>query len=168
MQRIIVIMLAVIATATVAMGDSLPGDRVIVPGVRIGAAELAPADQGALMRALGEPDRTDRNGDHDYYRYDAAQLTIDFDLVGDAPFEISTASPTYRTKEGMGVGSNAAEIRAHFGAPICEGGSETGDEIIAYDSIWFLLRRRTAVGIYIRAHINPGELHTGSIFCKQM
>jgi hypothetical protein len=165
LRRIIFIMLAFVATSVAAMSDPLPGDHVIVPGVRIGAAELAPADQGALTRTLGDPDRTERNGDHDYYHYGADELVIDFDLVNDAPFEISTASPLYRTKEGLGVGSNAALIRERLGQPLCQGGGGAGASVIGYDSIWFLLSNGAVTRVSIRAHLNPGALSPGSIAC---
>jgi len=131
-----------------AMADPLPGDHLIVPGVRIGAAELAPADQGALTRTLGEPDRTDRNGDHEIYRYGAeGELAIDFDLAADAPFEISTASPLYRTKDGLGVGSNEGAIRAKLGPPLSEAG-----ETLSYDAIRFSLSHGIVARVSIRAH----------------
>jgi phosphohistidine swiveling domain-containing protein len=167
MRRIFFIMLSVIAASRAAMGDALPGDLTIVPGVRIGAAELAPADQGALQRDLGQPDQTNRNGDHEYYRYGADELVIDFDLANDAPFEISTTSSLYHTREGgLGVGSNAAVIAATLGKPVCRGANDAGDEVIAYDLIWFLLRQGLVTRVSIRAHVDPGALGAGSIPCR--
>ena len=153
-------------SAAPASGDPLPGDHLIVAGVRIGAADLAPADQGALTRTLGEPARTDRNGDHEVYHYGAEgsdQLTVDFDLVNDAPFEISTFSPAYRTRDGLGVGSSVDTIRARLGKPMCEGGSDTGAAVMAYDAIWFSLSRGAVTRVAIRARMAPGEL--GALRC---
>ena len=148
MRRIAVIVLSVIAASATAMADPLPGDHLIVPGVRIGAAELAPADQGALTRNLGAPDRTDRNGNHEVYRYGAdGELAIDFDLAADAPFEISTASPLYRTKDGLGVGSSEDAIRAKLGPPLSVSG-----ETLSYDSIRFSFTHGIATRVSIRAH----------------
>ncbi|MEO7054376.1 MAG: hypothetical protein ABI191_05335, partial [Rhizomicrobium sp.] len=48
----------------IASASALPGDHWIVPGERIGAAVLEQADQGALVRDLGEPDQTVQRGDH--------------------------------------------------------------------------------------------------------
>jgi hypothetical protein len=169
MHRIIFIMLAIIAASAMATADPLPGDHLIVSGVRIGAAELAPADQGALLRTLGEPARTDRNGDHEYYRYGEEgvdQLTIDFDLANDAPFEISTTSSLYRTREGLGVGSGAAAISSQLGKPVCRGANDAGDEVIAYDAVWFRLTGGFVTRVSIRAHLLPGVLGPGSIPCR--
>ena len=64
------------------------------------------------------------------------ELVVNFDLAKDAPFEISTASPAYRTAEGLGVGSAATAIRAALGPPLCESGD--GDGPMVYGAIWFL------------------------------
>ena len=159
---------AVLAVSLVAaVAQTLPGDHVIVPGVRIGAAELAPADQGGLVRDLGEPAQTVRNGDKEYYFYgpvatDGAQpseLVIRFDLVKDAPFEISTASPAYRTADGLGVGSSALAIRAELGPPLCQGDDGKGGGVIAYGAIWFLTARGAVTKVSIRPHVNPEDFH---------
>ena len=47
----------------------LTSDHMIVPGSRIGGAESAPSHQRALVRQLGEPDRTEQRGGHEYYMY---------------------------------------------------------------------------------------------------
>jgi hypothetical protein len=142
---------------------------MIVPGVRIGEAELAPSDQGALTRVLGAPNRTDRVGEMDYYRYgpddNPDELVVAFDLAQDQPFEISTTSPLYRTHEGLGVGSSEAALRAGLGQPLCQGG-RASEEVLAYDSIWFLLLRGIVTKVSIRAHLTPGEL--GAITCKSL
>ena len=154
--------------ATSATAQSLPGDRLIVPGSRIGAADLAPADQGALTRVLGEPRATERKDDMDYYRYGAGdgpdELVVAFDLKQDQPFEISTFSPSYRTREGLGVGSSEERVRAGLGRPICQGRDNADDEVIAYDSIWFLLTRGAVTRVSIRAHLAPGAF--AAIACK--
>src|SRR5690348_38617 len=54
-----------------AEAQALPSDHVIVPGERIGNAELDPADQGSLQRNLGEPNATEQHGDMATYRYGA-------------------------------------------------------------------------------------------------
>ena len=62
---------ALILLAATANAQPLPSDHLIVPGTRIGNAELEPADQGALQRNLGEPNQTDQRGDMASYRYGA-------------------------------------------------------------------------------------------------
>ena len=102
---------AVMLLGVSAAAQPLPSDHIIVPGSRIGGAELAPADQGALARQLGEPNRTERRGDHEYYMYgspNSDELVVDFDLAKDEPFEISTASTDYHTRDGLGVGEFGA------------------------------------------------------------
>lgn len=150
--------------------QSLPGDHLIVPGVRIGPAELQPADQGALVRELGEPNQTERRGDHDIYRYgDGAspdELVVDFDLAKDAPFEISTASPLYRTQGGLGVGSSDAAIRAALGQPLCEAGDNKGDGRVVYGSIWFLIAHGQAAKVSIRERLSRDDFQRGPLACK--
>jgi len=152
----------------------LPNDHVIVPGVRIGAAELEPADQGALFRQLGEPNQTERRGDHEIYRYGAPQpdgalpgeLVVDFDLVKDAPFEISTASPLYRTQGGLGVGSASTAIRTGLGQPLCEGGDGRGDGVIVYGAIWFVTSPAQVTKLSIREHLSRDDFRAGPLACK--
>src|ERR1700742_602368 len=135
----------------------LPSDHVIVPGERIGNAELDPADQGSLQRSLGEPNETSQSGDMATYRYGVPkpdggspdELVVTLDLNKDAPFEIATASPAYHTRKGLGVGSTDAAIRAGLGPPLCEAGNAGGNGIIVYGAIWF----RTAHGTVTRAAI---------------
>jgi hypothetical protein len=151
-----------------ASAQSLPGDHLIVPGVRIGAALLEQADQGALVRALGEPDQTSQRGDHEYYRYGAPpsdSLTVEFDLAKDAPFEISTASLAYRTRDGVGVGSSVAEVHTALGAPVCEGGTATGAGLIVYGAIWFRVTDGSVTGVAIRKAISPADLRALPIHC---
>ena len=150
-----------------ATAQLLPGDHRIVPGVRIGAAELEPADQGALVRALGEPNRTEQHGDRAYYMYGAPEpdeLVVNFDLAKDAPFEISTASPAYRTAEGLGGGSAATAIRAGMGPPLCEGGN--GDGPMVYGAIWFLTAHGNVTKVSIRKKLNPDDFRTGPVQCR--
>ena len=161
--------LALIATLALMplAASALPGDHLIVPGERIGAAELAPADQGALVRALGEPDQTIQRGDHEFYRYGAPPadaLTVEFDLSRDAPFEISTISPLYRTREGLGVGSAASAVRAALGPPLCEGGNENGG-LLVYGAIWFSILKDSVTRVAIRRQSSPADFQTGPVHC---
>ncbi|MES2293911.1 MAG: hypothetical protein V4527_11485 [Pseudomonadota bacterium] len=163
-----ILVAAVIGLApTGAMAQLLPGDHRIVPGVRIGAAELEPADQGALVRALGEPNRTEQRGDRAYYMYGAPEpdeLVVNFDLAKDEPFEISTASPVYRTAEGLGVGSAATAIRAALGPPLCESGNDDGPMV--YGAIWFLTSHGNVTKVFIRKKLSPDDFRTGPMRCR--
>jgi hypothetical protein len=150
------------------MAQPLPNDHIVVPGSRIGGAELAPADQGALVRQLGEPDRTEQRGDHEYYMYGAPNpdaLVVDFDLAKDAPFEISTTSGAYHTREGLGVGSSEQAVQARLGPPLCAGGEAQGDRLMVYASIWFLMSRGTVTKVSIREHMTPDDFKSGSVHC---
>lgn len=156
-----------------ATAQPLPSDHLIVPGMRIGNAELAPADQGALQRNLGEPNQTDQRGDMATYRYGAPkadgtppdELVVVLDLNEDAPFEIATASPDYHTRQGVGIGSADAAVRAALGPPLCTGDDGKGNGIIVYDTIWF----RTAQGIVTRAairnHLSADDFRTNTAHC---
>ena len=156
-----------------ATAQPLPSDHVIVPGSRIGNAELEPADQGSLQRSLGEPNQTDQRGDMATYRYGAPkpdggapdELVVMLDLNKDAPFEIATASPAYHTGDGVRVGSTEVAVRAALGKPLCEAKDGQGNGIIVYDTIWF----RTAQGIVtraaIRTHLSADDFKTGAIHC---
>jgi hypothetical protein len=157
-----------------ASAQPLPSDHVIVPGVRIGNAELEPADQGALVRELGEPNQTEQHGDKAIYRYGAPQpdgtvpdeLVVTFDLAADAPFEIATASAAYRTPDGLGVDSAATAIREKLGPPVCESGdAKSGGGLIVYPSIWFLTVHGIVTRVSIRGHLRRGDFSTGSIQC---
>jgi hypothetical protein len=150
----------------------LPSDHVIVPGERIGNAELDPADQGSLQRNLGEPNETNQRGDMATYRYGAPkpdggspdELVVTLDLNKDAPFEISTASPAYHTRERLGVGSADVAIRATLGQPICEG--RNGDDgIIVYPSIWFRTSHGAATRVFIRKKLSADDFRTGAVHC---
>lgn len=163
-------LIAILVAASPVAAEPLPGDHMIVPGARIGPAELQPADQGALVRELGEPNQTERRGDHDIYRYgDGAspdELVVDFDLAKDAPFEISTASPLYRTPGGLGVGSSDAAIRAALGQPLCEASDNRGDGRVVYGSIWFLTAQDKVTKVSIREGLNRQDFQTGPLACK--
>jgi hypothetical protein len=180
-----------------AFAQTLPGDHLIVPGVRIGGGLLEQADQGALVRDLGEPDETIQRGDYAYYVYKAPQpdtpppasssfggssggapakappppapppdeLMIQFDLNKDAPFEISTASPFYRTRDGLGVGSTAAEVRAALGAPLCAGGTPGGAGLLVYGAVWFLTAQGSVARVSIRKALSPADFQTGPVHC---
>jgi hypothetical protein len=151
-----------------AAAQPLPGDHMIVPGSRIGEAELAPADQGALVRELGEPNRTEQRGDHEYYMYgsaDPGELVVDFDLAKDQPFEVSTASPAYHTKEGLGVGSSASDVQARLGRPLCAAANAQGDGLMVYGSIWFLMSRDAVTKVSIREHMSPDDFKSGTVHC---
>jgi hypothetical protein len=144
------------------------GDHLIVPGVRIGAAELEQADQGAMERALGEPDQTLQRDDRAYYMYGAPEpdaLVIEFDLAKDAPFEISTSSAAYRTRDGLGVGSTAAAVRAALGAPVCEGGDAGGEGLIVYGAIWFRILHGTVARVSIRQSLRSADFQAGPVHC---
>lgn len=170
MKRVITAVLAVLFCASPLMAEPLASDRRIVPGVRIGSAALAPADQGALVREVGEPDETDQSGDHAYYRYGAGdppdELVVDFDLGQDQPFEISTASGLYRTAEGLGVGTGAAAIRQALGRPLCEGLDPEGNGVIVYPSIWFLMSRGLASKVSIRSELGAKDFRDRAIPCR--
>ncbi|MES2253548.1 MAG: hypothetical protein V4559_00755 [Pseudomonadota bacterium] len=162
---------AVIGLAT-ASAAAPSGDHWIVPGVRIGAAVLEQADQGALVRDLGEPDQTVQRGDRAWYRFgpqtDGAppdELVVEFDLAKDAPLEISTASPLYRMRNGLGVGSAAATVRAVQGAPLCEGGNADGEGVIVYDTIWFRISQGNVSRVSIRKQLSAADFQVGPIHC---
>ena len=152
-----------------AIAQPLSDDKVIVPGTRIGAAELAPADQGALFRELGEPNRTEREGGHEYYMYgtevEPDALIVDFDLVKDEPFEISTTSSAYHTQDGLRVGSAEQTVRAHLGQPICAARNAEGSGVMIYDKVWFLTSNGAVTRIAIRDHLSPDEFRTGPVHC---
>ena len=155
------------------MAEPLASDHVIVPGERIGNAELEPADQGSLQRNLGEPDETEQRGDRATYRYGAAkpdggapdELVVTFDLNKDAPFEIATASPLYHTSEGLGVGSADMAVRAELGRPLCDAGDGQGNGIIVYDGIWFRTAHGKVTRAAIRKHLSPDDFKTGPAHC---
>lgn len=173
-RAIFAALIAAAIGASPVAAQPLPNDHVIVPGVRIGSAELAPADQGALFRQLGEPNQIDRGAGHEIYRYGAPQpdgtspdeLVVDFDLAKDAPFEISTASPLYRTGDGLGVGSTGADIEARLGRPLCEGEDGKGDGVIVYGAIWFLTSRAHVTKVSIRAKLSRDDFQAGPLACK--
>ena len=166
-------MCVAMATGSPAAAQPLPSDHVIVPGVRIGKAELEPADQGSLVRELGEPNQTDQHGDRATYRYGAPQadgsppdeLVVIVDLATDAPFEIWTASAAYHTPDGLGVGSSAMTVRQKLGPPVCEGGDLKSNGLIVYPSIWFLIAHGIVTRVSIRGQLRPSDFSTGSIQC---
>ena len=146
---------------------------MIVPGMRIGNADLDPADQGALQRNLGEPNETDQRDDMATYRYGAPkedggppdELVVILNLNTDAPFEIATASPAYHTRQGLGVGSSDAAIRAALGTPLCMADDGKGDGIIVYDTIWFRTAQGAVTRVAIRKHLSPDDFRTGVAHC---
>ena len=156
-----------------ATAQPLSSDHLIVPGTRIGNAELAPADQGALQRNLGEPNQTDQRGDMATYRYGAPkadggapdELVVMLDLNTDAPFEIATASPDYRTRDGLKVGSAGTAISAALGKPLCEVADGTGNGIMIYGTIWFRLAHGNVTRIAIRNHLSADDFKTGAVHC---
>ena len=156
-----------------ATAQPLPSDHVIVPGERIGNAELDPADQGALERNLGEPNETDQRDGMATYRYGADkpdgglpdELLVVLDLAKDAPFEISTASPLYHTGEGIGVGSAETAVRGALGKPLCEAHDGKGNGIIVYDRIWFQTANDVVSRAAIRKHLSADEFKTGALRC---
>jgi hypothetical protein len=158
------IIIAAVLASSPGAAQSLAHDRLIVPGERIGAAELAPADQGALTRALGEPDDTRQRGGHATYNFGGA-LTVDFDLDRDTPFEISTTSPAYRTASGLGVGSSEAAIRVGLGEPLCQGHDASGNGLLVYDSIWFQTLGGIAARVAIRQHLRADDFREGAVHC---
>jgi hypothetical protein len=173
MRKWAVLAMLVALSPVGAAAQPLPSDHLIVPGVRIGAAELEQADQGALFRALGEPNQTKQRGDRAYYMYGAPEpdeLVVELDLTKDEPREISTSSAAYRTREGLGVGSAGAAVRAALGPPVCQGGDiksgdAKGDGLMVYGSIWFLISHGTVTRVSIRKHLNEADFQTGSVHC---
>jgi hypothetical protein len=162
----IVLAVLIAAWPVGAMAQPLPNDHVIVAGARIGEAELAPADQGALVRQLGEPNQTEQRDGHEYYMYGSPnpdELVIDFNLAKDEPFEISTASAAYHTRDGLGVGSSEQAVRARLGQPLCASGN--GDGLMVYSSIWFLISRGTVTKVSIREHMSPDDFENGPVHC---
>lgn len=161
------------ASALVAAAQPLPSDHLIVPGMRIGNAELAPADQGAIQRSLGEPNQTDQRGDMATYRYGAPkanggapdELVVMLGLNTDAPFEIVTASPDYHTRQGVGVGSSDAAVRAALGPPLCAGDDGKGNGIIVYETIWFRTAQDIVIRTAIRNHLSADDFKTGAAHC---
>ena len=168
------LVIAIVAASTGSLtAQPLPSDHMIVPGARIGNAELDPADQGSLQRNLGEPNQTEQRGDMATYRYGAPkpdggspdELVVMLDLNKDAPFEISTASPEYHTREGLGAGSAETAIRAALGKPLCEASDGVGNGIIVYDTIWFRTAQGAVTRAAIRKHLSPGDFKTGAVHC---
>jgi hypothetical protein len=155
------------------MAQPLSSDHLIVPGMRIGNAELEPADQGALQRNLGEPNQTDQRSDMATYRYGAPkadgsppdELVVMLDLNKDAPFEIATASPDYHTRQGVGVGSSDAAVRAALGPPVCTGNAGKDNGILVYDTIWFRTVGGTVTRAAIRNHMSADDFRTGAVHC---
>jgi len=166
-------LLIVSLSALGAAAQPLPSDHVIVPGTRIGNAELEPADQGALQRNLGEPNQTDQRGDMATYRYGAPkadggrpdELVVILNLNTDAPFEIATASPDYHIKGGLGVGSSDAAVRTALGPPLCTGDDGKGNGIIVYETIWFRTVQGKVTRAAIRNHMSADEFKTGEVHC---
>lgn len=166
---------AVVASLPVADAEAqtLPSDHVIVPGERIGNAELDPADQGSLQRNLGEPNQTDQQGDMATYRYGPPkpdggapdELVVTLDLNKDAPFEIATASPAYHTREGLGVGSAEAAIHTALGQPLCEANDGAGNGIVVYDTIWFRTAQSVVTRAAIRKHLSADDFKAGAVHC---
>ena len=156
-----------------AMAQPLSSDHLIVPGIRIGNAELAPADQGALQRNLGEPNQTDQRGDMATYRYGAPkadggppdELVVILDLNKDAPFEIATASPAYHIRQGVGVGSSDAAVRAALGPPLCTGDDGKGNGIIVYNTIWFRTAGGNVARVAVRNRLSADDFKTGAVHC---
>ena len=162
-----------ILSITEASGQPLSSDHVIVPGERIGNAELDPADQGSLQRNLGEPNATEQRGDMATYRYGAPkpdggapdELVVMLDLNKDAPFEIATASPAYHTRDGLRVGSAEAAVRAALGQPLCSGDDGKSNGIIVYGTIWFRTAQGIVTRIAIRKQLSAGDFKTGAVHC---
>jgi hypothetical protein len=156
-----------------ATAQPLSSDHVIVPGERIGNAELDPADQGALQRNLGEPNETEQHDDFATYRYGAPktdggspdELVVILDLNKDAPFEIATASPAYHTRQGLGVGSSDAAIRAALGVPLCMGDDGKDNGIIVYETIWFRTAHGAVTRVAIRKHLRAEDFRSGVAHC---
>jgi hypothetical protein len=126
-----------------------------------------------LQRNLGEPNQTDQRGDMATYRYGASkpdggepdELTVILNLNTDAPFEIATASPAYRTRQGLGVGSSATAIRAALGPPICTGDDGKGNGIIVYGTIWFRTVQGAVTRVAIRMHLTAEDFRSGPVHC---
>lgn len=160
-------------SALTATAQPLPSDHLIVPGMRIGNAELEQADQGALQRNLGEPNQTDQRGDMATYRYGTPkpdggapdELVVILNLNTDAPFEIATASPDYRTRQGVGVGSSDAAVRTALGPPLCAGDDGKGNGIIVYSTIWFRTAHGSVTRAAIRNHLTADDFRTGVAHC---
>ncbi len=93
------------------------------------------------------------------------ELVVILNLNTDAPFEIATASPDYHTRQGLGVGSSAAAIRAALGPPLCRTDDGKGSGIIVYDTIWFRTAQDAVTRVAIRKHLSAGDFRTGAAHC---
>ena len=94
-----------------------------------------------------------------------ADVSGQLELGKDAPFEIATASPLYHTRDGLGVGSPDAAVRAALGKPLCEASDGAGNGIIVYDTIWFRTSHNMVARAAIRKQLRADDFKTGAIRC---
>ncbi|GEM_PF-5071778 len=118
-------LVALLAASTMSASAQSTGN-LIVPGKQIGKAfvGMTPAQ---LYQALGKPDKTVNGGEeaHETFYY-YKDLTVALDTKTQSVYQVNTASPKFRTKEGLGVGSQDLELRAKLGSPKCETDTATG------------------------------------------
>jgi hypothetical protein len=87
-------------------------DNLIVPGQRVGQIQLGmPVAQ--VYAILGAPSRTDKLEEETHYVY--SDLNV---VIKDSTQRVDVVNETnskYRTREGVGVGSQDIEVRAKMG-----------------------------------------------------
>ena len=79
--------------------------------------------------------------------------------------EIATASPDYRMRQSIGVGSSDAAVRTALGPPLCTGDDGKGNGIIVYAKIWFRTAQGRVTRAAIRNHLSAEDFKTGAVHC---